>query len=112
MENAKQIIEDNYYAANDSFLFFLHERDRFCADRFEALCESIEALAACSDDAVLTQKITHCYQNILKELIWHFNPNDDLVIGDMPYNYMEYLERFDCALARYYIGKNGKGEER
>ena len=105
---ALKIVNDNYAAANDSFLFFLHERDRFCADKFEALCQSVEALAACSDDAVLTRKITHCYQNILKEMIYHFNPNDSSVIADMPENYAEYLEQFDCALARYYAGSELK----
>ena len=104
-DDALKKIDDNYLAANDSFLFFLHERDRFCADLFEQVCKSIEVLAGRGDDPDLTRRITHCYQNILKELIWHFNPNDSLVIGDMPYNYMEYLEMFDCALARYYTAE-------
>ena len=107
-DEALKIVNDNYAAANDSFLFYLHERDRFSADKFEALCQSVEALAACSDDAVLTRKITHCYQNILKEIIYHFNPNDSSVIADMPENYAEYLENFDCALARYYAGSELK----
>ena len=108
MQDAIKIREDNYNIANDSFLFFLHERDRFCAEKFEALCQSVEALASCCDDRDLTRKITFCYQAILKELIWHFNPNDSSVIADVPENYMEYLEMFDCALARFYIGRDGK----
>ncbi len=108
MENAKQIIEDNYNIANDSFLFFLHELDRFCADKFEQLCQSVETLAEFCDDPVLTRKITHCYQNTLKEIIYHFNPNDSSVIADMPENYAEYLEMLDCALARFYLGRKAK----
>ena len=103
-DDALKIIDDNYLAANDSFLFFLHERDRFCADRFDILCETVEALAG-SKEETLTEKINRCYQNILKEIIYHFNPHDSSQLKDFPENYTEYLERFDCALARYYTAE-------
>lgn len=102
MINAKKIIEDNYNAANDSFLFWLHERDSFRADRFDELCQSVEALAQDKISLGMARTVTHIYQCILKELIYHFNPNDSSVIKDLPDNYTEYLEKFDCALARYF----------
>ncbi len=105
--NAERILQDNYNIANDSFLFFLHERDRFCADKFEELCQSVEALGG-SESAETARKITFCYQAVLKELIWHFNPKDSSQIKDLPENYMDYIENFDCALARFYIGRDGK----
>lgn len=102
-DNALKIIDDNYNASNDSFLFWLHERDSFRADRFEALCDAVEALSG-KQNPVLTQNINFCYQGILKEIIYHFNPNDSSEIMDFPENYTDYLAMFDGALARYYLG--------
>ncbi|MBR7007946.1 MAG: hypothetical protein IKH90_04880 [Ruminococcus sp.] len=109
-DEALKIVNDNYAAANDSFLFYLHERDRFRADRFNTLCKAVDALAG-SRCEMLTEKITHCYQNILKEFIYHFNPNDSSQIRDFPKHYTHYLEKFDCALARYYTCGNKQNEK-
>ena len=109
-DEALKIVNDNYAAANDSFLFYLHERDSFRADRFNTLCKAVDALAD-SKDEMLTEIITRCYQSILKEFIYHFNPNDSSQIRDFPKHYTHYLEKFDCALARYYIGGNKQNEK-
>ena len=108
---ALKIVRDNYYLDNDSFLFYLHERDRFCADKFEVLCDAVQSLAGCTD-YITAQKIEHSYQNILKEIIYHFNPHDSSHIKDFPENYTEYLEMFDCALASFRVGGIEKREER
>jgi hypothetical protein len=109
---ALKIVRDNYYLDNDSFLFYLHECDLFRADRFNTLCRAVEALAH-SRCELLTQQITHCYQNILKEFIYHFNPNDSSQITDFPKKYTHYLEKFDCALAEYYAcGSDHNEKER
>ncbi len=102
MSRYESVIQDNLYAQNDSFLFWLHERDTFRADRFDELCESVEALAQDKITLEMTRDITYIYQCILKELIYHFDPNDSSVIKDLPENYTEYLEKFDCALAGYF----------
>jgi hypothetical protein len=98
----KNVIQDNLYARNDSFLFWLHERYTFRADRFDELCQSVEKLAQEEISLEMTRTVTYIYQCILKEIIYHFDPNDSSVIKDLPQNYTQYLERFDCALARYF----------
>lgn len=110
-DEALKIVNDNYAAANDSFLFYLHERDRFYADKFEVLCDAVQSLAGCTD-SITAQKIEHSYQNILKEIIYHFDPHDSSHIKDLPENYTEYLEMFDCALAKFRMGGIEKREER
>jgi hypothetical protein len=53
-------------------------------------------------DEQLTEQISICYQMILEEMIWHFDPNDGSFINVLPENYREYIERLDIAVLAYY----------
>ena len=95
-------IGDNYNARGESFLVYLHERDLFSREKFDELCESIEALCGGQRDTEILWMLTRIESGILKELIYHFNNNDSSQIKDVPSDYTEYLERLDGALHRYY----------
>ena len=53
----------------------------------------------------LSAQIAIGYQRFLKELIYHFDPDDVAVMKDFPENYNEYLERLDFAVRAYYEEK-------
>ncbi len=105
-EIAKRIIFDNYKAENNSFLFFLHEKDFFSEEAFWEFYESIAALVLCSEEKSIeiTEQITHNYQRLLKYIIFHFDTNDNYVLENFPRNYMDYLERMEYVLKAYFSG--------
>lgn len=101
--NPCKILLDNYQAANKSFLEYLHEKNSFHAEAFQKLCFSITALTKNSikTKTINTQIIT-VYTQILKHIIYHFDPGDLSTITDMPPNYHEYLEDLDHIVMRYF----------
>ena len=96
------IIGDNYNARGESFLFYMHERDLFSREKFDELCESIEALGGGQRDTEVLWMLTRIESAVLKELIYHFNEEDSLQIEGVPWDYLQCLERLDGALHRYY----------
>lgn len=105
IENAKKIIEDNYLCNENSFIYFLYEESCFSVESFWAYYESIAALAGEAEkDPEITRQITHSYQRILKEFLYHFDPVDISVLDNFPENYPDYIERIDFALQAYYSG--------
>lgn len=106
IETAKKIISDNYYAQNDSFVYFLHEECCFSVDKFWEYYESIATLAGLDmeeKNLELTMHISCSYQRILQEMIFHFDPNDVAVMGKFPTNYTEFVERIDFAVRAYFL---------
>lgn len=106
VEIAKQIIFDNYKGKNNSFMFYLHEKNNFSAEMFWDFYESITAMALCSEEKTneITEQITQCYQRLLKYIVFYFDPNDDYVLENFPMNYIDYMERMDYALMAYFSG--------
>lgn len=106
VELAKQIVFDNFKGKNNSFLFYLHEKNDFSVERFWEFYESITAMVLCGEEKTneITEQITQCYQRLLKYIVFHFDPNDDYVLENFPVNYIDYLERIDYAVMAYFVG--------
>lgn len=106
VEIAKRIILNNYEGKNNSFMFFLHEKNYFSEEMFWELYESITTMALCGEEKLneITEQIAKNYQRLLKYIIFHFDPNDDFVLENFPMNYIDYLERIEYALMAYFTG--------
>lgn len=106
MENAKRIIHNNYKGKNNSFLFFLHEKNYFSKEAFWEFYESITDMVLCDGEKSdeITGQITQSYQRLLKYIVFHFDPKDEYTIENFPSNYIDYLERMEYALMAYFSG--------
>jgi len=106
VEIAKQIIRNNYKGENNSFMFFLHEKNYFCVETFWEFYESITVMALCGEEKSneITEQITQNYQRLLKYIIFHFDPNDDFILENFPINYIDYLQRIEYALMAFFSG--------
>ena len=106
VEIAKQIILNNYRGENNSFMFFLHEKNFFSEEAFWEFYESITAMVLCGEEKSIeiTEQITQNYQRLLKYIIFHFDTNDDFVLENFPRSYIDYLERIEYALMAYFSG--------
>ena len=105
VEDAIQTLVDNYKGDNNSFMFYLHEKNYFSVEKFWEFYESITALVLNNDNSSeITIQITHSYQRLLKYIIFHFDPKDDYVLENFPENYIDYLERIEYALMAYSSG--------
>ena len=101
--DAKKILEDNYKAENESFVYFLKEKSLFSKDAFRKLYESIRSLA---DDEVeisrTAQQINGIYGQILKFFLYSFDSNDPYKIINLPENYNKMLSYLDDAVEYYF----------
>ena len=104
IENARRIISDNYNCNENSFVWFLHERSYFSAEKFWEYYESIAAFVGVTEkSSEITRQITEIYQKMLKDMIAHFSPVDLAVLDHFPEgNYVDYIEAVDYALLAYY----------
>lgn len=100
-EEAQKVIFDNDNCNENSFIYYLHEKCYFSIEKFWEFYDSIIAWIGEEKKADITKKITEIYQKMLKEMIYHFDPLDILVIANFPENYTEYIERIDFALLAY-----------
>lgn len=106
VEDAKRIIHSNYKAENNSFMFFLHEKELFSEEAFWEFYESITALVLCNEEKSIeiTEQIVQSYQRLLKYIVFHFDPDDNFVLENFPKNYVDYLERIEYAIMAYHSG--------
>ena len=94
------IITDNYYALNHSFLYYLHEKDNFNIDAFYKLINYIDFLPKKQDNITLQLMIIQ--NEILKHIIYHFDPKDISKITNLPDNYLEHLSTLELSIKKYF----------
>lgn len=90
------IIDDNINATNQSFLYFLHEENKFDKKSILNLCNYVQTL-----DSVTIRELRKLYfiQNqIIKHIAYHFDKNDMYEISNLPSDYWEYIELLDIAI--------------
>ena len=82
------------------------EKNYFFEKAFWEFYESITALTLCGEERSMeiAQQITQNYQRLLKYIVFHFDPNDDLTLETFPGNYVDYLERIEYAIMAYFRG--------
>ncbi|MBQ4400469.1 MAG: hypothetical protein II830_04165 [Alphaproteobacteria bacterium] len=101
--SAKEILEDNVAAKNNSFLFYLRNDAKFNKEAFKKLYASIKILA----DSVVgisrtAQQINYVYGQVLKSLLFHFDKDDEFKIKDLPENYSKLIEYLDNSVEYYF----------
>lgn len=97
--NVLQVLNDNYKAENKSFLYYLHEEYTFNEEAYACLCKCIAEL---KKDEASMMKINFIYSQILKHIIYHFDPDDSSLIEDLPVDYNEKLDTLDALIRRFY----------
>lgn len=101
--NAHQVLDDNFEVKNNSFLYFLRDKSLFKRDALRELCESIRNLA---EEEVLisqnAQKINFVYAEVLKCMLYHFDPNDRFRIDNLPENYNKQLAQLEKFVYFYF----------
>lgn len=108
IEDAKRIVFENYSAKEHSFTAELHEKCRFDKDGYWELYDAVVFLfknGVRTDETTLY--ICTSYQKALRELIWHFDPNDSARISDLPNNYTDFVDKLDGAVTAY-LSSNGR----
>lgn len=94
------LIKDNIRAENQSFLYYLHEENKFDTQSLADLCRYIENLDSISIDQI---RDLHFIENqILRHLVYHFDSNDLSKISNLPDEYWEYIEPFEQAVTKLY----------
>ena len=97
----RNIIKDNRRAGYFSFLFYLHEEKEFhsgrtcCSlsvSRKDGFCHSLEQL----------KDLRWIECQILRHMVYHFDPNDLSRIRNLPTNYWEELEAFEQVVSKLY----------
>lgn len=108
VSEAMAVLEKNAECSEKSLLYAMHERERFSKKRFWEFYDSVITLAKVAVitgiDIKTARKITLVYQQVLKEMIWHFDKKDLSRLKKLPKNYNDYIERLDGAVDAYFRG--------
>ncbi len=103
MEDALYIIKKNYYAADRSFMFYLHERDRFCRKEYNKLVNCINELTEnCEFSRETGEMIRWVQLQTVLHLTYHFDSSDGYRIKNLPDDIWEILEDLRCAADVYF----------
>lgn len=101
--SAQQILDDNFELKNNSFLYFLRDKSTFKRDALKDLCVSIRDLA--EEEVMISlnaQKINFIYAEVLKCVLYHFDPNDKFRIENLPENYNKQLAQLEKFVYFYF----------
>lgn len=110
IEAARKVLSDNYECRKNSFIYSLYEKCCFSVEKFWEYYDSIAVLSGLSageKNAELTMQVTETYQRMLKEIIYHFAPDDLAVIDNFPDNYNAFIDRIDLAVSAYFSNNIG-----
>lgn len=115
LDKALAVLAANCAITEGSFLFELHERDRFDPGTFWELYNAA-IIAGATDPATRSEEFRRdalwTYRNILMSIIWHFDPTDQARIDDMPTELSAYLDRVEWGFHPLIIGRRGYGRDR
>lgn len=98
-EDARRLIEENYKAANNSFVYLLHERDLYDTDAFARLLDCINSLD--EGEETILEQLNAILRETLKHIIYHFDPDDNSRITNLPKDYWAYLTDLEDAVGKY-----------
>lgn len=101
--NALKVLNENFEAKNNSFLYYLHEENFFHEAAFAELCDSLLSLCDThGHDKAVSAQIYFIYGQVLKHIIYHFDPNDISRIQNLPDNYNENIEIMEHGVTKYF----------
>ena len=98
-EDTLRLIEENYKAANNSFVYLLHERDLYDTDAFARLLDCINSLD--EGEETILEQLNAILRETLKHIIYHFDPDDSSRIPNLPEDYWAYLTDLEDAVGKY-----------
>ncbi len=101
----KDLITENYYAENKSFMYYLHEENIFNIEALNDLCNYIRSQKTI--DKEVCKKLFFIQAQILKHIIYHFDSDDMSIIKNLPDEYHNYLDHLQKSMEKY-IEKWGK----
>lgn len=102
--NALKVLNENFEAKNNSFLYYLHEENFFHEAAYAELCDSLFSLCNThGHNQVVSAQICFIYGQVLKHIIYHFDPNDMSRIEHLPYDYNEKIEIMEHAVTKYFL---------
>ena len=92
--NALKVLNENFEAKNNSFLYYLHEENFFHEAAFAELCDSLFSLCDThGHDKVVSARICFIYGQVLKHIMCHFDLRDMYRIQNLPDDYNEKIEK-------------------
>ena len=108
-EEALKIIDDNANVDDNSFLFYIHERNLFDNKAYWRFYNAIRVIGydCCQSDCLskeLTWKIIKTYEWFLLAIGWHFDNKDLYKMLNLPDNYMAFSLRLMTVVDSYIKG--------
>src|SRR5688572_358178 len=108
MMTAVEVLKSNYEGTEGSFVYFLHEQNKF---NLEAFWDYFNCIVDITNDTSnqnnlnrdLSLMVSKTYAFIMRSLLWHFHPKDSFVVKNIPDNNLQlYIERLEFAYLGYF----------
>lgn len=112
IREAEKILNDNFNIREDTFMFFLHERNTFAELQFKQLYECMQVLAALPEEEKTIEQgrmVTFIHTKFLEELLWNYNGVEYL--RSVPDNINEFVEALGFCVDGYFAGYTTKLED-
>ena len=97
--NGQSILEDNINACNNSFMYYLHERDAFNKESFDEFLDQLRHVTLYDIETYMG--LEYVIRQIWRHISYHFNPNDSFEITDLPEDYIKYIEWLEREVNTY-----------
>ena len=91
-------IRKNVLLEEGTFFYYLHEESLFQKESYQELCEYIEGLESISLEDF--KDLVFLHHQVIRHLVYHFDPVDIVELQNFPTDYWEVIERIDIAVKR------------
>lgn len=98
-DGCSTVLKDNINARNNSFMYYLHERDTFNEDKFKEFLYGLSHVTLYDIETYMG--LEYVIRQIWRHISCHFNPNDSFEITDLPENYIRYIEWLEMEVTVY-----------
>ena len=91
-------IRKNVLLEEGTFFYYLHEESLFHEESYKELCSYIEGLESISLEDF--KDLVFLHHQVIRHLVYHFDPVDIVELRDFPKDYWEVIDRMDSAVKR------------
>ena len=91
-------IRKNVQLEEGTFLYYLHEESLFHEESYKELCAYIEGVKSISLEEF--KELIFLHHQVIRHLVYHFDPVDIVELRDFPKEYWEVIDRMDSAVKR------------
>ena len=92
------LIRKNVLLEEGTFFYNLHEESLFHGESYKELCAYIEGLESISLEDF--KDLVYLHHQLIRHLVYHFDPVDIVELKSFPKDYWEVIERIDIAVKR------------